>query len=204
MDRAGHRIPKSSGPKHRGYTGIGLASLPSAKVGGRGAIPGLPSIGVKSMRWIVRSDQAKYMRERQKQNKKKIVKAEIWAKQKLETTEYKWSSQAIWGCRLFDFWCAELGIAVEIDGMTHDKVYDAVRDEYNYFRSGIIVIRVGNYDETAMQQALETIAKAETWQARKAKMREQNGLTPDEPFRNLLKKVGIRKAHGKWQVPHGR
>jgi hypothetical protein len=46
LDRAGYRLPKSSGPKHRGYTGIGLASLPSAEVGGRGAIPGLPSIGV--------------------------------------------------------------------------------------------------------------------------------------------------------------
>ena len=45
LDRAGHRLPKSSGPKNRGYTGIGLASLPSAEVGGRGAIPGLPSMG---------------------------------------------------------------------------------------------------------------------------------------------------------------
>lgn len=42
--RAGHRLPKSSGPKRRGYTGIRLASLPSKSVGGRGAITGLPSI----------------------------------------------------------------------------------------------------------------------------------------------------------------
>lgn len=42
--RAGHRLPKSSGPKRRGYTGIRLASLPSKTMGGRGAITGLPSI----------------------------------------------------------------------------------------------------------------------------------------------------------------
>ena len=42
--RAGHRLPKSSGPKRRGYTGIRLASLPSKSMGGRGAITGLPSI----------------------------------------------------------------------------------------------------------------------------------------------------------------
>ena len=46
LDRAAYRLPKRSGPKHRGYTGIRQASLPSAEVGGRGAIPGLPSIGV--------------------------------------------------------------------------------------------------------------------------------------------------------------
>ena len=198
LDRAAYRLPKRSGPKNRGYTGIGLASLPPVEMGGRGAIPGLPSMGCKSMRWVVRSDQAEYMRERQKQNKNKIVKAELWAKQKLETTGQKWNTQTIWGCRLFDFWCHRLGIAVEIDGLTHDKNYDAARDQYNFYRSGIIVLRVPNYDETAMDAALEAIAVADTWEVRKVKMREQYGLQEGQNFSDILKIVGIKKAHGNW------
>ena len=166
--------------------------------GGRGVIPGLPSIRGKNMRWVVRSDQAKYMRERQKQNKSKTVQAEVWAKQKLKTTGHKWNRQTIWGCRLFDFWCHKLGIAVEIDGMTHNKVYDAIRDEYNFYRSGIIVLRVPNYDELAMQKALETIAKADSWEVRKVKMRDEFGLQEGQNFRDILKIVGIEKAHGNW------
>ena len=49
LDRAGYRLPKSSGPKRRGYTGIRLASLPSKSMGGRGAITGLPSI------WVIKN-----------------------------------------------------------------------------------------------------------------------------------------------------
>ena len=151
------------------------------------------------MRWVVRSDQANYMRERQKQNKKKSVAAEVWAREILKKTRWKWSRQTIWGCRLFDFWCHELGIAVEIDGMTHDKVYDSVRDEYNYYRSGIIVLRVPNYDHVAMQKALETIEAADLWVVRKAKMREQFELKPEEHFGVIIKKIGLKKAHGKWE-----
>jgi very-short-patch-repair endonuclease len=150
------------------------------------------------MRWIVRSDQAEYMRERQKQNKSKIVEAELWAKKKLKFTGHKWNTQTIWGCRLFDFWCHKLGIAVEIDGLTHDKNYDAARDQYNFYRSGIIVLRVPNYDETAMAAALQTIADADTWEVRKVKMREQYGLQQGQNFSDILKIVGIKKAHGNW------
>ena len=139
------------------------------------------------------------MRGRQRENSGKTVQAELWAKGKLAATPHEWSTQAMWGCRLFDFWCHRLGIAVEIDGATHDQGYDAARDRYNYYRSGIVVLRVRNYDEAAMQQALDLIASADDWQTRKAKMREQFGLTADEPFRNVLKKVNLRKAHGNWK-----
>ena len=150
------------------------------------------------MRWIVRRDQAEYMRKRQSQNQKKTVEAEVWAKQRLKQTNRNWTQQAIWGCRLFDFWCHELGIAVEIDGLTHDKNYDKARDEYNFFRSGIIVLRVPNYDEQSMDAAIQAIANADTWQVRKLKMREKYGLQEGESFRSILKRVGFKKAHGNW------
>lgn len=150
------------------------------------------------MRWIVRPDQAEYMRNRQDQNRLKSIKAEEWAFGYLKKTQKKWTRQAIWGCRIFDFWCAELGIAVEIDGMTHDKNYDSIRDNYNFYRSGIVVLRVPNFDDQKMVDALEAIKKSDTWQIRKLKMREKFNLRQEDSFSQILKKVGLKKAHGKW------
>ena len=42
--------------------------------------------------------------------------------EKLAATGHRWSRQAIWGKRIFDFWCATLGIAVEVDGRLAAKV----------------------------------------------------------------------------------
>lgn len=150
------------------------------------------------MRWIVRPDQAEYMRNRQDQNRSKSVKAEEWAYGYLKQTQKKWTRQAIWGCRIFDFWCAEIGIAVEIDGMTHNKNYDSIRDEYNFYRSGIVVLRVPNFNDQKMVEALEQIKKSDTWQIRKVKMREQFNLRQEDSFSQILKKVGLKKAHGNW------
>jgi very-short-patch-repair endonuclease len=150
------------------------------------------------MRWVTRSDQAKYMRERQVQNRDRVVRAEDWAAGHLRTTGKKWTRQAIWGCRLFDFWCAELGIAIEIDGLTHDKNYDASRDQYNYFRSGILVLRIPNFDEIVMAKVLKEVAAAETWQERKTKLRIEHGLQPDDHFSLVAKRAGVKKAHSNW------
>jgi len=59
-------------------------------------------------------------------------------------------------------------------------------------------LRVPNYDETAMAAALQTIADADTWEVRKVKMREQYGLQQGQNFSDILKIVGIKKAHGNW------
>ena len=141
------------------------------------------------------------MKERKKQNQSRLVQAEIWAHEQLKKTGEKWSRQSLWGCRIFDFWCAELGIAVEIDGIDHDANYDAARDFYNYYRSGIIVCRVRNYNQSDMDAALQTIATADNWKDRKQKMRQEFGLTPTDSFRKILKLKGIPKAHGKWEPP---
>jgi very-short-patch-repair endonuclease len=154
------------------------------------------------MRWVVKKDQAEYMRKRQEENKKKNVEAEKWAEIALKKTNRKWTKQALWGCRIFDFWCAELGIAVEIDGKTHDAEYDNARDKYNFYRSGIIVFRVPNFDEIALQETLKAIEKADSWQIRRVKMREEFGLQEGESFSAILKKIGLKKAHGDWQ-PRG-
>jgi len=116
---------------------------------------------MKQLRWPTNKESHEYMRERQQQNLKLCLssRAEEWMLQKLKTTGLKWTRQAQWGYRLFDFWCAKLGCAIEVDGSEHDADYDEYRDEYNFRRSGIIVIRVQNFDESSAEMALRLISQ---------------------------------------------
>jgi very-short-patch-repair endonuclease len=104
-------------------------------------------------------EQHQYLRERQKEQlqKSKTSKAELWMFEKLNQTGLKWTRQAIWGYRLFDFWCHDLKIAIEVDGPEHNKNYDSFRDKYNLNRSNILVLRVRNFNEDDAQKALKAI-----------------------------------------------
>ena len=115
------------------------------------------------------AEQAAHMRMRKQQNiaQSKYSKAESWAEEQLKTTGYKWTRQATWGWRVFDFWNHVLGIAVEIDGIEHDKGNDSARDAKNWKTSRILVIRVNNFDDVGMAKALETIKTAQTWNERR-------------------------------------
>ena len=86
---------------------------------------------------------------------------------KLHTTGLKWTQQARWGYRIYDFWCASLGLAVEIDGFTHNPAWDQLRDQQDYQRSGIIVLRVRNFNEEDARATLIAIATALTWNDRR-------------------------------------
>ena len=138
---------------------------------------------MKPLRWPTNGKEAAYMNERKEQNSRRAVKNpnENWLAERLSTTGYKWTRQASWGYRIFDFWCHELGIAVESDGPEHDTQYDEYRDEYNFRRSGILVLRVRNRNEDDAKAVLSEIAAAETWKAR----RERLGL-------NVKTKAGRR------------
>lgn len=127
---------------------------------------------MKKLRRPVDKETHAYMKERQKQNivSCKKSKAEDWMKDKLAETGLKWRRQAEWGYRLFDFWNHKLGIAVEVDGKEHNKEYDSYRDKYNYERSGIIVLRVRNFNEDDAITALSVIGKTEDWLERRKKM----------------------------------
>lgn len=46
--------------------------------------------------------------------------------------------------RIFDFFCAELGLAIEMDGGTHDPENDARRDAQMLAGHGIRTLRFGN------------------------------------------------------------
>jgi very-short-patch-repair endonuclease len=129
---------------------------------------------MKQLRWPVNAEQAAYMRMRQEQNQARSNQNqnENWFAAKLESTRKAWTRGAVWGYRVFDFWCHELGVAVEVDGPEHRPDYDGYRDDYNFGRSGIIVLRVRNRNEDDAARALQAIHAATTWAVR----REQLGL----------------------------
>ncbi len=98
---------------------------------------------------------------------------ENWMLSRLEAeTDLKWTRNAMWQKRLFDFWNDEIGVAVEVDGLEHlkKKDYDAYRDKYNFYRSGIIVLRVRNLNNQDADKAIETINNTGFWQDRRDSM----------------------------------
>ena len=129
---------------------------------------------MKPLRWPTSQDEHAYMAMRAKQNiaRSKLNSAENWMHARLAETGLKWSRQAQWGYRIFDFWCHRIGCAVEVDGNSHKgcEAYDAYRDKYNFLRSGIVVIRVLNFDEHGADDAIAEIRSMKTWAERKAEM----------------------------------
>jgi very-short-patch-repair endonuclease len=85
----------------------------------------------------------------------------------LQQTNYKWSRQATWGWRIFDFWNHTLGIAVEVDGPEHDSIHDAENDAKNWKTSRIKVLRIRNYNSEDLQKVLDEINKSDTWNKRR-------------------------------------
>lgn len=122
------------------------------------------------MRWPTNKEQHAHMRKMVKINKKacKTNRAENWFWDKLKKSGHKWTRQAQWGYRIFDFWCAELGIAVEIDGTGHNVVYDRIKDDNNYLKSGIVVLRIKNFNEDQARKVLADLDEACTWNERRS------------------------------------
>jgi very-short-patch-repair endonuclease len=128
------------------------------------------------MKWPTTKEQHAYMKGRQEQNiaRSKANPNEQWMAEHLSSTEIKWTRQAQWGYRIFDFWNHRLGVAIEVDGTSHDAVYDEFRDKANMTKSGILVLRVRNRNEADALEALEAIKLAETWNTRRTAL----GLKP--------------------------
>lgn len=128
------------------------------------------------VRWPSSVEDSEYMRMRQRQNMHNSLSNhnENWFAEKLTRARIKYRRQAQWGFRLFDFWIASKGVAVEIDGPEHNahkaRAQDAYRDEYNYRRSAILVIRVPNGDEASAAAAIQKIHGECSWEDRRAQL----------------------------------
>lgn len=135
---------------------------------------------MKQLNWTTTSDQHEYMRMRKNQNisKSKSSKAENWFyTQYANLCGIKFSRQAQWGYRLFDFWFSEKGVAIEIDGPEHDQKYDAYRDAYNFLRSGVIVLRVRNFNDSDAITAIHHLTNECSWEDRRKALRVTAGFS---------------------------
>lgn len=119
--------------------------------------------------WPTKKSESEYMKMRQNQNMVNAEKnkAENWFFEKLKKSRYKFSRQRRWGYRIFDFWCHQLGLAVEIDGPEHKKGIDEQKDLIEFNRSRIITLRVKNFNEEEAYKALEYIHSSESWNDRR-------------------------------------
>lgn len=113
---------------------------------------------MKPLNNITNKVESDYMRRMKILNVKSSARNvnENWMARKLDES---WSRQVIKGFRIFDFWNHKLGVAIEIDGLEHDRDYDNYRDEYNFRRSGIIVLRVRNMNEADAEKVLLVLSK---------------------------------------------
>ena len=109
-------------------------------------------------------------------------KAEEWAKERLKETGLTWSRERIWRWRLYDFWNHELGCAIEIDGPEHSPEADKKRDADDFKRSGILVLRVKNFNNQDMDNVIRDVMSLDSWLLR----RERMGLLTDAQRKKFL------------------
>jgi very-short-patch-repair endonuclease len=122
--------------------------------------------------WPVAKKWHAHMKQRQRENRERSVPAENWMADMLARylPHVKWTRQATWGFRVYDFWCSKRGIAIEVDGATHDADREIVRDQLDWHRSGILVLRVKNYDDNGAIEAIDQVARNTSWNQRRAKL----------------------------------
>lgn len=143
------------------------------------------------MRWVVNREQADYMKKLQ--NEARVLsmsnQGENWADGILRTSCLHWTRKTIWGCRLFDFWNARKGVAIELDGPKPDAGDE--EDRHARERSGIAVFRVKSFDESQLRLVMSKAESLEDWGIR----RERLGIP------SKLKGKNLPKAHGNWVPP---
>lgn len=76
---------------------------------------------------------------------------------KIKGKDITWERQYIFGYRILDFYCPQLKIAIEVDGIEHNKDYDSYRDEYLFRVEGVVTFRVRNQNIPDIEKVLNTL-----------------------------------------------
>lgn len=154
---------------------------------------------MKKLRFPTKKEEHEYMRKMKAQNRARMpwLKAEKWFLEEYisrlpKEPKFKFSRQSEWGYRIFDFWWHEMGVVIEVDGPEHNAGYDAYRDTYNFLRSGIVVLRVKNFDDTTAVKAIENLVVECSWTDRRRSL----GLLTTEASRQGRRELSV---NGDWQ-----
>lgn len=129
-----------------------------------------------SIYWPKTENDFIFMSNMKKKNKEaRWIPAEqrfLWKLDKLKKDYWiKFTRQAVFWTRIFDFWCHDLWIAIEIDWNSHNtrKEYDNIMDKFHN-HCWILVYRVRNFNEWDAYEAIENVKKAEKWIVRRYKL----------------------------------
>mgnify|MGYP003437027147 CR=1 FL=1 len=121
---------------------------------------------VEKMRW--------YHKEQKEKSKTSKTESRFYNKHQKEFSKRTWikiNRQVKRWTRIFDFWCHEKWIAIEIDGWYHTEERKVDKDRkydfYNLNKHGILVIRVDNRDDIWAIDALRKVELSESWRSRK-------------------------------------
>lgn len=86
----------------------------------------------------------------------------------------KFTRQAMWGTRIYDFRCKDKWIAIEIDWKYHNndrkKEKDEKYDKYNYWVSWIVVLRIPPFDKDMSIDVIEKVKQSCLWKHRRVLM----------------------------------
>lgn len=154
------------------------------------------------MRWVVTKQHSDYMRKRVRENEVMSYAnrtENAVAKILGENSSMIWRRQKQWGVRIFDFWCHQKGVAIEMDGPEHNEAYDRKRDEYVLGRSAIIVIRFKNHDLAGVLKRCADIDQMPDWHTRRVERGlYARGKGSKRARLERLKQDGVTLAHGNW------
>ncbi len=118
----------------------------------------------------------RWLKEKRNELKKNPTKAELWAKDRLRKAKINVSFQKVFDRSIFDFFCFEKGIAIEIDGSSHDPVKDELRDNHHFEMHTIKTLRIPNFDDERMNEIINLIRLSDTWDDRKKSARNKKDL----------------------------
>jgi len=161
------------------------------------------------VRWPTTKKESDKLKRYRGENKKKTLsnKAENWfclrllERFGLKYRGKKFNRQKSWGYRIFDFWHEPTGIVIELDGPSHNetKGKDAYYDKYFYWKSGIRVIRVRNFNKKDADRCLSEIESSLSWRQRRKKIKRIS--EGKEPLKAInvppRKKVNKRRSKKK-------
>ena len=110
--------------------------------------------------WLLKYQSENFQKSLHNPNEN-LVRRWLFAK-----TDFKWNRQVIHRQKIFDFWCEEMGVRIEVDGETHHTDLDAQYDAALESETAIVTIRIRNCSLNTPQSAIDKIKSLKPWNQR--------------------------------------